>query len=93
MTPPGLPLSLAISNTVWEDISMDFIEGLPKSQGLDVVFVVLDQLTKYSHLIGLKHPFTAKSVAVTFIKEIVCLHCFPKLIVSDKDKVFFSHFS
>lgn len=57
--PGWLLLPLAILEKVWEDISIAFVEGLPRSKGYDTVFVVVDQPSKYSHFIDLQHPFNS----------------------------------
>jgi hypothetical protein len=38
---------------------MDFIDGLPKSEGKEVIFVVVDRFSKYAHLMALTHPYSA----------------------------------
>lgn len=85
MTPSGLLQPLPISERVWEDITMDFIGGLPRSQGVDTILVVVDQLSKYAHFLSLSHPFMAKKVAELFVCEIVRLHGIPCSIVTDRD--------
>jgi hypothetical protein len=57
---------LQVPSQVWADISMDFIEGLPKVGGKSVILTVVDRFSKYAHFIPLGHPYTAASVARAF---------------------------
>ena len=87
----GLLQNLPILTHAWEHITMDFIEGLTKSEGVDMI-VVVERLTNYRHFVALKTPFTTLTVAALFVIEMVRLHGFPTSIVSDRDKFFMSIF-
>jgi hypothetical protein len=50
---------------------MDFIEGLPSSQGKTTILVVVDRLTKYAHFCPVSHPYTASTIAQLFVDNIV----------------------
>jgi transposase InsO family protein len=87
---PGLLQPLPLPDMAWTHISMDFIEGLPKSQGKEVILVVVDRLTKYAHFISLSHPYTASDIAQLFLDNIFKLHGLPKVILTDRDPIFTS---
>lgn len=71
---------------------MDFIEGLPKSQGYSAFLVVVDRLTKNAYFIPLKHHFSANTVAGLFVKEVVRLYGILESIVLEQRKDFHEPF-
>jgi hypothetical protein len=71
---------------------MDFITGLPKVQGKDGIFVVVDRLTKFAHFFSISMEYSSTWIAYLLFKEIFKLHGLPRIIVSDKDNRFMSSF-
>jgi hypothetical protein len=79
---------LKIPEWKWEEISMDFIVGLPKTQnGYDSIWVIVDRLSKVTHFIPVKTTYKGSKLVELYIARIVCLHGVPKKIVSDRGKL------
>jgi hypothetical protein len=82
--PAGLLQPLEIPTWKWEDISMDFIVGLPRTQkGHNSIWVIIDRLTKVAHFIPVKTTSKMHKIAELYIDNILKLHGAPKSIVSD----------
>jgi hypothetical protein len=89
---PGTLQPLLIPPSIWRDISMDSIVGLPKLGNKLVIMVVVDRLSKYAHFFVLQHPFTTSIVAQCFMDHIFKLHGMPHSIVSNIDPTFTINF-
>jgi hypothetical protein len=89
---PGLLKPLAVPDAAWQVVTLDFVEGLPRSAGYNSILVVVDKLTKYAHFLPLVHPYTAAQVAQTYFDNVFKLHSMPEALVSDRDRIFTSHF-
>jgi hypothetical protein len=76
---------LPILSWKWEDISMDFIVGLPNtSQKHDCIWVIIDRLTKTGHFLPVHTTYSTKKYAEIYLDQIVRLHGIPKTIISDR---------
>ena len=91
--PAGLLQPLEIPEWKWEQVTMDFVSGLPKTvRGCDSIWVIVDRLTKSAHFLPVRVTYTLDKLAEIYVREIVRLHGVPKSIVSDRDSRFTSKF-
>nr|GFC80508.1 DNA/RNA polymerases superfamily protein [Tanacetum cinerariifolium] len=88
---PFTPLEIPMWK--WDEISIDFVTGLPTTQKRhDAIWVVVDRLTKSSHFLPIRKNYSISKLVEIFRQEIIRLHGTPTSIVSDRDSRFTSRF-
>lgn len=88
----GLLNPLPVPSRPWSDISMDFVTGLPSTEGNTSVMTVVDRFSKMVHFIPLHKLPSAKKTAEVMLSHVFRLHGFPRDIVSDRGPQFVSRF-
>ena len=75
---------LAVPDKPWQDISTDFITGLPSAEAYDAMCVVVDRFTKQRHLIPCTTTIDAEGFAELFIRQVFRLHGLPQMVTYDR---------
>lgn len=88
--PTGTLKSLEVPTRPWSEISMDFIEQLPKSNKHDSILVIVDRLTKWAIFIPTTTTLTSSGLAELILDRLISQHGLPNAIVSDRGSKFTS---
>ncbi|GJS08830.1 reverse transcriptase domain-containing protein [Tanacetum coccineum] len=91
--PSGLLVQLEIPQWKWDNITMDFVTKLPRTQsGNDTIWVIVDRLTKSAHFLPMRENDPMDKLARLYLKEVVTRHGIPVSIICDRDPRFTSNF-
>ncbi|GJS81388.1 putative reverse transcriptase domain-containing protein [Tanacetum coccineum] len=91
--PSSLLVQPAIPQWKWENITMDFVTKLPRTQsGNDTIWVIVDRLTKSAHFLPMRETDPMDKLARLYLKEVVTRHGIPVSIICDRDPRFMSNF-
>jgi hypothetical protein len=91
--PYGLARPLPVPERPSEQVGIDFIPRLPRTQhGKDCIVVFTDHLTKMCHFVATTVTLTAEQLARLYAHHVFRLHGFPTAIVSDRDRKFTGDF-
>ena len=85
-------IPITIPEECWEVVSMDFITGLPVSEGYDAICVIVDKLSKRPIYAPTYKTAYSKDTAKLFLDAVVRHHGMPKVIISDRDPNFTANF-
>jgi len=83
---------LPTPKTPWEEINIDIIGPLPRSEDKDVILVVVDQFSKMIRLMATTTSISSSEVARIYQDDIWKIHSIPKKIISDRGPQFASIF-
>jgi hypothetical protein len=84
MKPGGLLQPLSIPEWKWDDISMDFIVGLPMTaRKFDSIWVIVDRLSKSAQFIPINTNYRVQKFVEIYIACVLCLHRVLKMIISN----------
>ena len=86
----GLLQPLPIPSRPWSHIALDFVTGLPTSEGNTTILTVIDRFSKAAHFIALPKLPSSRETADLLFKHVFCLHGIPADIVSDRGPQFTS---
>nr|GEW97756.1 hypothetical protein [Tanacetum cinerariifolium] len=93
LKPSGLLQQSEIPKWKWENVTKDFVTGLPRTpSGYDSIWVIVDRLTKSACFLREKKTDNIEKLAELYLKEIVCRHGVPVSVISDRDSLFTSRF-
>jgi hypothetical protein len=93
MKPGWLLQPLSILDWKWDDISMDYIVGLPMmAHKFDSIWVIMDRLSKSTHFIPVNTNYKVQIYAEIYIAHVLCVHGVPKTIISDQGSQFVTRF-
>lgn len=91
-SPAGYLCPLPIPRRPWSYISLDFVTGLPSSEGNTTILTVVDRFSKMAHFVPLPKLPSVKETAELILVHVFNLHGFPLDIVSDHGPQFTSVF-
>ena len=83
---------LPTPKTLWEEISIDIIGPLPRSEDKDAILVVVDRFSKMIRLMATTTSISSSKVARIYWDDIWKIHSIPKKIISDRGLQFASTF-
>nr|GEV73918.1 retrotransposon protein, putative, Ty3-gypsy subclass [Tanacetum cinerariifolium] len=93
LKPSGLMQQPEIPKWKWENVTMDFMTGLPRTpSGYDSIWVIVDRLTKSAYFCPKKKTESIEKLDELYLKEIMCKHGVPVSVISDRDSLFTSRF-